>query len=374
MSTPVRRSRVKEWLLRLALVFISSLFALGIAEVMVRVFHPISDGRANVTLEGKPIAGFVEPGTVYRQIANEYNAITTITPKGHRVPAVDGSPDVIFLGDSFTFGYGLTDDQTFASIYCHDRHVTCANLGIPDSGTLRQVERLEKFLSDYQWRPKEVKLFFFGMSTSFSAGNDFADNYDREIADRRPAGSARVHVERPNQGLVERAIGMQSFLFSHSTLLRLAKFYWGPMIKSLVVAPPGDRMETALAATQRSLARFDALSRQQGFDYTIYLIVPVQDLIRGSYAETLATLNQVSPKPAVATADVFLSAPKTFFFAFDGHLNPAGSRRLDVRDQAPIREVLVSHRAQAGGCDHPGDGGRVGDSLLSARPTPRGVS
>lgn len=334
-------SRRREWMLRLIMIGISLFIGLAMAEVMARVLYPISDGRENVTLDGQPIKGWFEPGSVYRQVANEYDARTTITDKAHRVPGVaQGSPEIIFLGDSFTYGYGLTDEQTFASRYCTARQVTCANLGIPGSGTARQVERLVEFLDRYQWKPREVKFFFFGMSGSFSAGNDFADNYDREVTDRLPPGTVRPRGPRADRGLVERAIGWQSFLLNHSALMRVAKFHWGPMLKSLVVSAPGDeRMGTALDATRRHLARLDALSRERGFDYTIYLIVPVQDIMRGSAGETLRTLNGVSPKPAVPTADLFASSPEAHYYAFDGHLNPEGSRKLAAflvaRDAAP---------------------------------------
>ena len=56
--------------------------------------------------------------------------------------------------------------------------MSCVNLGMPGSGTSRQVKRLEEFMQKWDWHPKQVKLFFFGMSTSFSAGNDFVDNYN----------------------------------------------------------------------------------------------------------------------------------------------------------------------------------------------------
>lgn len=129
--------------------------------------------------------------------------------------------------------------------------------------------------------------------------------------------------------MVERIIGWQEAILGHSTLMRRAKFYWGPMLKSLVVADPGkDRMATALLATKESFSRLDALSRRVGFDYTIYLIVPVQDVIRGTYGETLRALNSVTPKPAVATAELYLENPQQFYFAFDGHINVEGSRRI----------------------------------------------
>lgn len=323
-----------EWAIGILLISVSCLVALLLAEVVVRVFSPISDGRDNVTLDGKPVKGWFPPGAVYRQVANEYDAVTTITDKGHRVPGVEGNPDIIFLGDSFTFGFGLTDDETFASIYCKARHRECVNLGIPDSGTLKQVERLEKFIDEWHWKPKEVKLFFFGMSGSFSAGNDFVDNYDRYT--REHAGGVQVPKGEPSVGFAERIIGLQTSVLEHSTLMRLVKYYWGPMLKSLLVADPGkERMATALAATKENLARLDELSRRVGFDYNIYLLVPVQDIIRGSYGETLATLNSVSPKPAIATAELLLDSPQNFYYAFDGHLNVKGSRR--------IAEFLISN-------------------------------
>src|SRR5262245_34275720 len=113
----MRASR-REWLIRISFLVVSSLFALVLAEGMVRVFFPLYDGRDNLTLDGKPLKEWFEPNSVYRQVSNEYDARTTITRQGHRVPGTEGNPEVVFLGDSFTYGYGLSDDQTFASIYC----------------------------------------------------------------------------------------------------------------------------------------------------------------------------------------------------------------------------------------------------------------
>ncbi len=337
MDVPARtRSKTREWALRLTLLLVSLIVALVIAEVTTRIVHPIWDGRDNVTLDGKPIKDWFEPGSVYRQISNEYDAITTITSKGHRVPGVEGNPDVIFLGDSFTYGYGLSDEQTFPSLYCKRRNLACVNLGMPGSGTLKQVERLEQYLDRYGWRPREVKLFFFGMSSSFSAGNDFVDNYDREHQaagnSTKPVSASASIGGRPTsdqKDLAERVIGLQSVLLRHSNLLRLAKFYWGPMLKSMIVADPGEtRMADAVAATERALARLDKLSNRAGFEYRIYLIVPVQDIIRGTDDETLATLRGVASRPIVPTAELFRDSPQDYYFAFDGHLNPHGSRRV----------------------------------------------
>jgi hypothetical protein len=324
------RVTAREWAIRLGFLVVSTGFALGVAEVAVRTFFPIYDGRDNLTRDGKPITEWFAPGSVYRQVSNEYDALTTITDKGHRVPGVDGNPDVIFVGDSFTYGFGLSDEQTFASIYCSQRHIGCVNLGYPGSGTSRQARRLEQFLDKWGWKPKEVKLFFFGMSGSFSAGNDFVDNYNygRWLKSKTTQGSAVAKETSSESGVAETIIGWQEPLLRHSTLLRRAKYHWGPLMRSLVVADPGQRMNEALLYTRQGLQEMDALSRRYGFTYTVYLIVPVQDIIRQSYNDTLAAVNSVSPKPVISTAPLFVKSPEQFYFAYDGHLNPTGSKRV----------------------------------------------
>jgi hypothetical protein len=101
------------------------------------------------------------------------------------------------------------------------------------------------------------------------------------------------------------------------------------MLKSIIVAEPGEeRIAQALHFTERNLKRLDDMSRRRGFDYTIYLIVPVQDLIRGSHQRTLDDLNRVSPRPVVATAHLFTDRPTRYYYAYDGHINTDGSRRI----------------------------------------------
>ena len=118
------------------------------------------------------------------------------------------------------------------------------NLGVPGSGTRKQVERLETFIEKYGWKPKEVKLFFFGMSGSWSAGNDFVDNYDRYMWEHAAQGDGEQgfgHIQSGSEAtveLAERVISKQALILEHSTLMRRVEYYWGPMIKSVLVADP----------------------------------------------------------------------------------------------------------------------------------------
>ena len=57
----------------------------------------------------------------------------TVNAQGRRhVPASDYSSDcvVVFLGDSFTFGHGVNDDDTLPNLYAQDHDALVINAGM----------------------------------------------------------------------------------------------------------------------------------------------------------------------------------------------------------------------------------------------------
>jgi hypothetical protein len=304
-----------------------SLFLAGLAIALLvtehasRLIQPIRL-HSLITDDGRTLPGWLAPGTAYRQVSSEYDARTTITPEGHRVPAPRGAAELVFLGDSFTFGSGLADEETFAWIYCEAARRSCANLAEPGSGTARQVERLREFLDGRGWRPREVKLFVFAMTASFSAGNDLADNY---LAAHDPDPQAPA----TETGWLERMLALRGGLERRSNLVRLAKYHWGPLLRSALVPGLDDaRRDEALARTREALDALAQLARSHGFELAIYLLGPVQDVSRGTHAETLAALAAIAPVPVRPTAQLFADDPARYYFPLDGHLNPQGARAI----------------------------------------------
>jgi lysophospholipase L1-like esterase len=255
-------------------------------------------------------------------VSSEYDARTTITAAGHRVPEPRGPLDAVFLGDSFTFGTGLADEQTFAWQYCEVANLSCANLAEPGSGTLRQVERLREFLDGRGWRPREVKLFVFAMTASFSAGNDLQDNY-LASSGALPAAGARAG------GPLERALALRAGFERHSNLVRLAKYHWGPLLRAALVPGLDDaRRSLALERTREALAALAQLAGSHGSELSIHLIHPMQDVRRGTHRDTLAALAAIAPVPVLPTAQLFEADPARYYFPLDGHLNPQGARAI----------------------------------------------
>ena len=134
-------------------------FAIG--EVASRYVSPVSPGPSILDLQGnKQQISYVQAGSRFRIITPDYDAVTTITEDGYRAPAAIGNPDEIFMGDSFTYAQGVKDDEAFPAIFCKAKGLNCANLAVPGSSTLYEVDRLEEYLKTKNWRPKLVKFFF----------------------------------------------------------------------------------------------------------------------------------------------------------------------------------------------------------------------
>ncbi len=321
-------SLMKARLGSVLLVLGSILFGLLFAEVGTRYLLPVSPGARMLDLERKPIVVDDDrlrlPRSLqYHEVAQEFDVLITVTEKGHRVPAVDGNPNIIFLGDSFTFGSGLTDEQTFVAQFCDGVQLQCANLGREETGTRWQLDILEEFLENEGWRPTELRLFMLVMSSALMAGNDLTDNLH----------AAQQHGDKLNhepRSWFAKVLSYRKLLLRHSNLVRVVYLYFGPYLRSaLSPAPKQDELDAALKATAEQLNRLERISQNYGFRYKVYLLYPMQDLLRGSHEKTLETLIPIVPNGQVVdTSSALLDDPSRFYYPYDGHLNPEGAKRI----------------------------------------------
>lgn len=310
------------------LLLCATAFSLALMEMTSRFVYPISAGPKFITSDGRELNSWNEPGRTYRQVSSEYNAITNITGKGYRIPEVQGNPDVIFIGDSCTFGVGLGDKETFPFQYALSKKVTCANLASPDWGTGEEIDRLEEALSDWGWRPRHVMLFMFAMTTSMAGGNDIVDNLAYGRKDRSDRLLKRVAQKQSTLwGNIYNYLRYQ-VLFS-SNLARILKFHLGSQVRSAVSLRIDEQpLKQSLELTRRQLLRLQHLSDVYGFSYEIFLIHPVQDIVRGTADHTQQALQSISPVPIWDTAHLFSKNPTDYYYAYDGHPNARGSAAI----------------------------------------------
>lgn len=314
---------MKNFISNLLLLLFSIAVMLAIGEVASRIVSPISPGPSILDMQGnKQKISYIEASKQFRIITPDFDATTTITPDGYRAPEVKGNPDTLFIGDSFTYGQGVKDEETFVALYCKKKGIACANLAVPGASTLYEIDRLEHYLKTKHWAPNNVNLFFF-------TGNDFSDNLDAN--EKRRQGQSYEPGEINTQSPQTQQKGLRQRLVEtglhYSNLLRVAYYKVLPMLRDDQVKAEAS-LNKALDITQQEFIRLHKLSEQYAFNYRIFIIFSQQEIQQGLYKQLTDKLKAVSPVSIIPLGDVFKENTADYFFPSDGHFSVAGNEKI----------------------------------------------
>lgn len=123
---------------------------------------------------------------------HDFSVQYTTNADGFRGPDFTGTrPTAVLLGDSFTFGIGVDNDETFAA-HLRDRcdtHLEVINLGVPGYSTDQQLLLLEESIADL--RPEKVVVVVCLI-------NDIFDN-DRLFPLQAMQGKPRFELTQDKQ-------------------------------------------------------------------------------------------------------------------------------------------------------------------------------
>ena len=311
----------------LVLMAVSVGVVLGVAEVASRYMVPVSPGPSLLSVDGKSLRqSYMKPDSQYRIITPDFDALATITKDGYRGPASTGNPDTLFLGDSFTFAQGVTDEQAFPDLYCKAKGLDCANLAVPGASTIYTVSRLEHYLKVKGWAPNNVFLFFF-------TGNDFTDNLwaaeersngrNYEPVELNPAKEDEQHNSLPfHKKLVSTGL-------HYSNLMRVLYYKVLPEIRQSGDAVAQEsQMQKALGITKQSFDRLQSLSEEYAFNYRIFVIYPEPEVRLGMYKQMDISLQAIAPSEITSLGELFSKNSQEYFFPADGHFTESGNRLL----------------------------------------------
>lgn len=124
---------------------------------------------------------------------HDFTAQYRINPEGFRhdpaLPASRRGRRIAVVGDSFTFGLGVHDEETFVSRLNRDGRHTYLNLALPGSSTDQQALLIDEVLPRYH--PDELWLVVY-------VGNDLLDNL---AARPLQVNAAKPFFERGPDGL-----------------------------------------------------------------------------------------------------------------------------------------------------------------------------
>jgi hypothetical protein len=217
---------VKSLFLKIIGVLLSFLIAFAVAEVAVRLFRPQEVGPVRFACDPElgeiPVPGQHGerrfPGVFTFKYSNN-----TLGWRGSREFQERKPTDyrVLILGDSFAYGLGVNDDQTFATRLEQDlsadrRSVEVMNAGCPGKGTDYELKLFDTVGRTFH--PDLTVLCFFC--------NDFQDNERGEYYNIGKRGELQAKALNCNQGGLKKVLinlPGYSWLISWSQAANLVK-------------------------------------------------------------------------------------------------------------------------------------------------------
>lgn len=183
-------SRSRKILLAIIGVLFGAVAGIGLTEILLRLFAPdwlVKEMKElnlarNVASFGSDVGWSVEtidgrfvrfvPGTQFNVHYFEYNHAVHIDQWGGRAvtegkSGKDEGQVIPFLGDSFAFGLGVEDGETFISLLNRKSSHHYINLGVPGSALPNHVDQIEFRHRQLHSPPVYVFTFF--------TGNDYSD-------------------------------------------------------------------------------------------------------------------------------------------------------------------------------------------------------
>ena len=197
------RPSSRLWLFRLVLFAFSLGFALVVSEIAVRIAVPVRNVGPSWTMHHPAYFQAVKPNLHVRRRSPEFDTMFTTNSLGFRgaEPLSTPSETIVFLGDSFTMGYGVTDGEEYPRV-AGDRLEAALGEAAPlvvNAGIGRGNGYWVKFLREEaaDYTPRYVVLM--------ASSNDARDNRREKLFKLEDGELVALPVLRPSSLRVAQA-------------------------------------------------------------------------------------------------------------------------------------------------------------------------
>ena len=303
---------------------ISFIFCIGTLEIFSRIVRPTFPGARKINEFGEILEGldFNHPGSNYFQYSSEYKAITNIDEKGNRKTPTSNEnvlEKVIFLGDSQTFGQGLSDEETISSNFCKlsNKKINCINLGQPGGNTFSQLYKLKNLAADIDLKDATVFNLLHGSTVNAFSGNDISECLSAQ--DSYHEVSNKISNRKDYFLKIGRHISRRSNLF------RLIRLNIPSTSRSIgYMVSPNTVFDKDIECFARTANEIKSFTKFIEAKYIPILISPSAEISMGLIESSLETIKQAFDKDILTPQNI----SEQDFYAIDGHYNPEGAEKV----------------------------------------------
>lgn len=371
--------RTKSLATNLVLALASVVVVMAAAELFLRTFPQFMPlearlrvhwaGQPTALTRADPVTGYVYPPHHHMHFqAGEIDFDFSTDEYGFRNPSPwPDSADVVIVGDSQVFGYGVDDDSVWTRILGRELpNVRVINLGLPGMAPEQYRRVYEKF--GLRLHPK---LVIFGLLPA----NDLSDQreFDAWLEAGAPGNFAawkyvRGNRPAPLRSLLDRSALVWSIIVVTKGLGRSDSVepYTFPDGSHVRFAPSFAAREAKMAkpdtpefrSVMESVEKCRQLAKENGAAFLVILFTTKEDVylpLRGDSAPRLiapfATALDARGIPYLdLTAPMQAEArkQKRLFLEVDGHPNAAGYRVIANAVLASVRQNAATHHLTDG--------------------------
>jgi lysophospholipase L1-like esterase len=333
------------WFANIIIAGTAIFLCLLIGELVVRVFVSVRDVGPSFTKHDPTYGKILRPSSTITRITPEFTMQLTTNSRGFRGPelgSLEGG-SILFVGDSFTMGYGVTDGQEFPAIVrqsiasCYPPlGLEVINAGIGDNGTGRVIKFLRHDAAALKPRILVLQIH----------ANDFEDNISEHLYKLTDSGELiELAVPPPGMGRAAQRIIESVPGLAYSYLVGLMRQLNVPRAgRTMTDGPPP--VHAAVEAsnaheerlTLRLLGEVVRITKGAGWQPLVVLAdIPQKrhDLLQSFFAERGVTTLSIPTK--VERPDLY--------FRVDGHWNAKGQAFVADRVLQALR--LPCHGTQS---------------------------
>lgn len=308
------------------LLILSVCVAVALAEVLIRLFVPVRDVGPLFTVNDPVMGKRIKKNFHTVRVTPEFTMTFTSNSLGFRGPEPDSPPanSVLFIGDSFTMGFGVNDGEEFPALIkakldaaFGKNAVNVVNTGMGDNGNGRWIKLLESEAD--QFKPRLVVLQVMA--------NDFEDNVREGYFSVSESGTLtelpiKVSKAKSLEPFLDAIPGLSNSYFYSLIRQSFAKYSSGTYTKETAStvtkeAASKEGVDYADGLTEHLIAKAVSICQIKG--YPVFAILVGLEGNRLSHVQAIFQSHQV-PTLAIPTK----TERPEFYYKIDGHWNRAG--------------------------------------------------